>query len=158
MTLERQLCETYDPAYNCGRLLALLDDLQYASQGDVGADIVARFYGNASTYPRNVFQRLLRLEKHHRAKLLKNREKKKIGFALGRKIDDLCALFPGAVPGGPPEFPGILNPHEQGRFALGFHQQKAKDDRDLREYLASKADGATGADVVADASSDPDTD
>ena len=92
--LERQLIETDDPAYNCGRLLAILDDIQYAAQGDVGADVVARFYGNASTFPRNVFPRLLRLEKHHRSKLSKDQKRRHIGIALGRKLDDVFALFP----------------------------------------------------------------
>lgn len=150
--LERQLSETTDPAYNCGRLLAILDDIQYAAQGDVGADVVARFYGNASTFPRNVFPRLLRLEKHHRSKLRKDPKKQHIGIALGRKLDDVFALFPPSYVGGPPEFPGTLSLQEQGRFALGFHQQKAKDNRDLKEYLDKKAAGGlqAGLDSSAD--------
>ncbi len=148
MEITPQLCETYDPAYNCGRLLALLDDIQEEAQGSVGADIVARFYGNASTFPRNVFQRLIRLEKHHRAKLLKDAtpRKRAAGVALGRKIDDVCALFAPATPGGPPEFPGLLSPQEQGRFALGFHQQKARNERDRKEYIAKKAEADANAD------------
>ncbi|WP_406697478.1 type I-C CRISPR-associated protein Cas8c/Csd1 [Singulisphaera sp. Ch08] len=145
--LERQLIETNDPAYNCGRLLAILDDIQYAAQGDVGADVVARFYGNASTFPRNVFPRLLRLEKHHRSKLVKNQKKRHVGIALGRKLDDVFALFRPVSDGGPPDFPGTLSLQEQGRFALGFHQQKAKDNRDLKEYLARKAAGDTSPDL-----------
>ena len=141
MEITPQLCETHDPAYNCGRLLALLDDIQEEAQGSVGADIVARFYGNASTFPRNVFQRLIRLEKHHRAKLLKDAtpRKRAAGVALGRKIDDVCALFAPATPGGPAEFPGLLSPQEQGRFALGFHQQKARNEKDRKEYIVKES-------------------
>ncbi|SIO46569.1 CRISPR-associated protein Cas8c/Csd1, subtype I-C/DVULG [Singulisphaera sp. GP187] len=147
--LERQLIETNDPAYNCGRLLAILDDIQYAAQGDVVADVVARFYGNASTFPRNVFPRLLRLEKHHSSKLRKDHKKRYIGKALSVKLNDVTALFPPVSFGGPPDFPGTLSLQEQGRFALGFHQQKAKDDRDIKEYLARKAAGDTSPDLDA---------
>ena len=42
----------------------------------------------------------------------------------------MFSLFSPASPGAPPDFPGILSLQEQGRFALGFHQQKAKDNRD----------------------------
>lgn len=144
MEITPQLCETTnDPAYNCGRLLAVLEDLQRAALGKVGANVVQRFYGNASTYPRNVFSYLLRLEKHHLAKLLKSKNTESAGYALGRRIDAICGRFPPTAPGGPPEFPALLNPQEQGRFALGFHQQKAKDD-----YLRRKAsDAKKAADV-----------
>jgi CRISPR-associated protein Csd1 len=159
MTIERHLCDTEDKPYNCGRLLALLDDLQYAAQGRVGADIVARFYGNASTFPRNVFQRLLRLAKHHRAKLLKSGAKKQgAGKAIGKRIDDVLALFSPERPDGPPDFPGQLTPQEQGRFALGFHQQKAANERAFQEALARLREGApptdesAAAEVLAEAS------
>lgn len=145
MSVTRHLCETADAPYNCGRLLALLDDLQYQAQGRVGADIVARFYGNASMFPQNVFHRLLRLEKHHRAKLRKvaERPRQLAGLAIGREIDDVIALFPPAYPDGPPQFPRQLTPLEQGRFALGFHQQKAQRDRAIKEARERRAAGQT---------------
>jgi CRISPR-associated protein Csd1 len=137
MEITPQLCVTNDPAYNCGRLLAVLDDLQYAAQGRVGAGIVARYYGNASTFPRNVFPYLLRHSKHHAGKLKKDPSRQAAGFALDSKVNEICGLFPATTPGGPPDFPGLLGPQEQGRFALGFHQQKGKDERDRK--LASEA-------------------
>jgi CRISPR-associated protein Csd1 len=139
MTIEPQLCVTDDRAYNCGRLLAVLDDLQEAAQGQVGAGVVARFYGNASTFPRNAFPRLIRLAKHHAGKLGKSADKKGRGHALERKLNDVCALFPATSPGGPPDFPQLLSLQEQGRFALGFHQQKASDDRDRQKFFADRA-------------------
>ena len=146
MSLERHLfCETKDAAYNCGRLLAVLDDLQEASQGQVGADVIARFYGNASTFPRNVFPRLMRLAKHHSGKLGKSTDKKGRGYALERKIDDICALFQPMSPGGPPEFPQLLNLQDQGRFALGFHQQKADDNRERQQFFADRAEKQANA-------------
>jgi len=145
MTIEPQLCETRDEPYNCGRLLAVLDDLQFAAQGDVGADIIARFYGNASTFPRNVYSRLLRLARVHINKLSK--EKRAAANALERKINDICALFPCTGPSGAPDFPGLLDVREQGRFALGFYQQKAKDQREKDALRASRQAKVQGQDA-----------
>jgi len=142
MVITHQLCETNDPAYNCGRLLAVLDDLQRAALGQVGAGIVARFYGNGSTYPRNVFPYLIKLSKHHVAKLVKDSSKQAAGFALSSRINEICLLFPASSEGGAPEFPGLLNPQQQGRFALGFHQQKGKDERDRKAAISAKKHAA----------------
>ncbi|MDB5351988.1 MAG: CRISPR-associated protein Cas8c/Csd1, subtype [Planctomycetota bacterium] len=133
LAIKRELAETDDPAYNCGRLLALLDDMQYqAHQGEVGADVVARFYGNASTFPANVFSRLLRLEKHHRAKARKDPKTVAAAIAIGRKMDDVIAIFPQSGPRAAPDFPGVLSLRDQGRFAIGFHQQKAESERERK--------------------------
>jgi CRISPR-associated protein Csd1 len=138
MEITHQLCETNDPAYNCGRLLAVLDDLQRAAQGRVGSGIVARFYGNASTYPRNVFSYLMKLSTKHVAKLMKDPRTQAAGFALSSRVNEICLLFPGSGEVGAPEFPGLLNPQQQGRFALGFHQQKGKDERDRKAAIEFK--------------------
>jgi CRISPR-associated protein Csd1 len=138
MEITHQLCETNDPAYNCGRLLAVLDDLQRAAQGRVGSGIVARFYGNASTYPRNVFSYLMKLSKHHVAKLVKDPSTQAAGFALSLRVNEICLLFTASSDGAAAEFPGLLNPQQQGRFALGFHQQKGKDERDRKAASVAK--------------------
>jgi CRISPR-associated protein Csd1 len=131
-----QLCETDDAPYNCGRLLAVLDDIQYKAQGDVGADILARFYGSASTFPCNVFPRLLRLARSHLNKLA--RDDRGAFSALQRRINEICALFPCSAANGAPSFPRQLDIHEQGRFALGFYQQKASDQRDRDRAFAER--------------------
>lgn len=156
MPVERILCETNDRPYNCGRLLAVLDDLQRAAQGQVGADIVSRFYGAASTYPHTVFGRLLDLSEHHKKKLKKSADPKKRnkGWALGSRVDDITSLFLPNDGRDVPEFPPLLTPPEQGRFALGFHQQKAADERAIKKYLADKAAGAATADPIIEAIAD----
>jgi CRISPR-associated protein Csd1 len=116
----------------------VLDDLQQAAQGRVGSGIVSRFYGNASTYPRNVFSYLMKLSKHHVAKLVKDPKTQAAGFALSSRVNEICLLFPGSGEGGVPEFPGLLNPQQQGRFALGFHQQKGKDERERKAAFEAK--------------------
>jgi CRISPR-associated protein Csd1 len=154
MPVEHVLCEeTNDPAYNCGRLLAVLDDLQRAAQGQVGADIVSRFYGAASTYPAQVFQTILKLAKAHENKLKKsaNPRLRNKGYALTSRINDILSRFQPDGDGKAPGFPTVLSPKEQGRFALGFHQQKAADERAVKAYLAAKAAGQTPDDPTLDA-------
>ena len=144
MTAERVLCEeTNDPPYNCGRLLAVLDVLQWAAQGQVGADVVSRFYGAASVYPANAFHTMLKLAKAHEKKLKKSGDpkQKRKGWALSARVNDILARLQPGGEGAAPEFPSILSPKEQGRFALGFHQQKAADHRAIKKYLADKAAG-----------------
>lgn len=157
MPVDRVLCETNDRPYNCGRLLAVLDDLQRAAQGQVGADIVSRFYGAASTYPQNVFGRLLDLAKVHEKKLKKssNPKQRTKGWALASRVRDITSLFLPEEGRDVAGFPALLTPQEQGRFALGFHQQKAADDRAIKKYFADKAAGAaTVADPVLEALAD----
>jgi len=150
MAVDRFLCETNDKPYNCGRLLAVLDDLQRAAQGQVGADIVSRFYGAASTYPKTVFGRLMDLAQHHKKKLAKSsdpRQRSK-GWALMARVNDISAKFGPAEGRDTPDFPALLTPEQQARFALGFHQQKAADDRAIKKYLADKAAGKADADPI----------
>ena len=144
MTIEPQLCETYDPAYNCGRLLAVLDAIQRRALGnEIGADIVARYYGNASSFPSNSFARLTKLARTHLNKLRKGDDKsKRAGQGLENRLNEIMALFQGEK-GQAPEFPGQLTLREQGRFALGFHQQKASDYRIVEAYRAAKRAGQT---------------
>jgi CRISPR-associated protein Csd1 len=140
MSIEPQLCETYDKPYNCGRLLAVLDDIQYqAHKKDVGADVIARYYGNASTFPANVLPRLLRLSNAHLGKLAKGDEKsRKAGRSLQRRLNSILALFRSEGPENVSEFPGLLDIRQQGRFALGFYQQKAHDQRRIDAIRAAK--------------------
>ncbi|HOE42521.1 MAG TPA: type I-C CRISPR-associated protein Cas8c/Csd1 [Rhodoferax sp.] len=58
-----------DPAYHCGRLLAILAKLQHAALGDVGAGVVQRFYAIASTAPGLTFGRLVGNSRNHLGKL-----------------------------------------------------------------------------------------
>lgn len=137
MSIGPRLCEaTADSAYNSGRLLAVLDDLQAAAQGAVGADVLARYYGRASTVPRNVFPSLIQLAQSHLKKL--GGEKPGLAVTFDRRIADILAHFDADGPAGCPDFPGLMTVQQQGRFALGFYQQKAADFREQAERKAAK--------------------
>jgi CRISPR-associated protein Csd1 len=52
---------------------------------------------------------------------------RKAARAIGARIADLMSRFLPGGPGQPPTFPLWLTLEEQGRFALGFYQQRAAD-------------------------------
>lgn len=137
--IEPQVFETGDPAYNCGRLLAIFDDLQreaLSTDGNRfdGAGVVEKYYGSASSAPNTAFGILWRLHQHHLKKISQKGDRgKAAAYAIKRKIADIAALFPQPSPMQPPQFPRTFSLQEQGRFALGFYQQKAADDAARRK-------------------------
>lgn len=148
-----ELSETTDPAYNCGRLLAVLENIQRRSLR-VGADsasvnrprrnagVIERYYGRASTAPRQVFPILLKLSRHHLSKLQKGNESdRKAGYALEGHVAEIIAKLrsAGRSLDSPPEFPGLLSLRGQGVFAIGFYQQKAADQLGQRDHMIAES-------------------
>lgn len=101
-------------AYRLGRLFAALERIQESSAGGPGklnSTIRDRYYGAASSTPVAVFTTLLRLKNGHLKKL-------SVGQAvwfeklLGEILDSVT------------DFPKHLPLPDQGRFALGYYQQR----------------------------------
>ncbi len=124
---EPQLADTPEPAYNLGRLLAVFESLQdrYHNFEKKGAGVVERFYGTASSAPAAVFPQLCKLARHHMSKVRK--EDESAARRLDDQIGDILKKFQPAAPGESPKFKRMLTLPEQGIFALGFYQQRAKD-------------------------------
>lgn len=153
-----ELADTPDPAYNLGRLLAVLDALQKRSliankEGGgkkltLNAGVIQRYYGRASTAPAQVFPLLIKLSTHHTSKLQKgNEQDKKAASRLEEWKEEIMAKFKSTI-GEAPTFPMILRLEEQGKFALGFYQQKAFDREQYRKWVETK--GKEGEEVVTD--------
>lgn len=104
-----------DPAYHCGRLLAVLAAVQYSALGDVGAGIVQRYYAAASATPALVLGRLVRTSQFHLEKL---------SGGLKHWYEDKIASIMVRIDG---DFPQILQLDQQSLFALGYYQQLASD-------------------------------
>jgi CRISPR-associated protein Csd1 len=120
-----------DRAYACGRLLAFLARCQSPKDFGAGAQLLERFFGTASTAPRAVFPTLLRLNRHHIAKI----RDEMAGFAVNLETEleeRVAPLRPTADR--PADFPALLSLAEQGRFSLGFYHQRA----DYRSESADK--------------------
>jgi len=100
-------------AYHCGRLLAVLANLQRAALGDVGAGVVQRYYVATSQTPGLVLGRLTSNAQNHLGKLEGG-----LAFWYETKIADVM----GRLGDGAPRF---LDLEGQGLFALGYYQQIA---------------------------------
>lgn len=139
--IEPQVYDTDDAAYNCGRLLAIFEDLQAKAQEYKleGASVVERYYGSASSAPNSAFGILWRLHQHHLKKVARQGDRGKAAAeAIKRRIAEIACRFPQPKPNLPPSFPRTFNLQAQGRFALGFYQQKAADDAARRAARSDK--------------------
>lgn len=96
--------------YLLGRLFAVLERAQELANGE--ASIASRYYGAASSAPSTVFGTLLRLLRHHLAKIEYH----------GTRVN-LEKLF-GEIMAGLADFPSILPLADQGRFAIGYYHQR----------------------------------
>lgn len=105
-----------NPAYLLGRLFALLENIQRLALGDkVNATITDKYYASASTVPYSVYPRLLSGSKHHFSKIRK--DKPGLAFNLEKDLSEIMAKLPS-------EFPRHFSIENQGRFAIGYYQQK----------------------------------
>ena len=100
-------------AYHCGRLLAVLANLQRAALGDVGAGVVQRYYSAASQMPGLVLGRLIGNARHHLGKLEGG-----LAYWYENQIADVMSHLRDNAP-------RILDLEGQGLFALGYYQQLA---------------------------------
>jgi CRISPR-associated protein Csd1 len=121
---EQPMTESLDtgqrnPAYICGRLLAEYEGLQYRASGDtkVNLSVADRYYSLASTNPKIAFPRVVDLGQKHLRKL--RRDGPGAAVAIEQRIQELCEII-GFV------FPPMLSLEDQGRFALGYHHQRAQ--------------------------------
>ncbi len=69
-----------DEAYNCGRLLAVFEELQaaYHEYKLEGASVVEKYYGTAAASPNSAFGILWRLHQHHLKKVRRNNPAKAV--------------------------------------------------------------------------------
>jgi CRISPR-associated protein Csd1 len=127
-TMEQLELQNRKPAYLCGRLLGVLESIQYAALGKTNSTIVGRYYGAASSAPASVFGTLMRGAQAHLEKLRKNREG--AHSALQQRLEE--------VQSGLEKFPKTLKLEEQGLFALGYYHQKAADRASAAAHKLSK--------------------
>lgn len=109
------------PAYLCGRLFAVLENIQQrASNYSLNRTIKDAYFASASVRPAIVFPKLLALAQHHMAKL-------ENGHFADRQISEITALLG-------TEFPSTLSLKEQGVFMLGYYQQKESTTQKIKMY------------------------
>ena len=104
-------------AYRLGRLFAVYENVQRAALDTVNATIKDRYFGAASATPASIFPLLERNSAHHLASLRKG-DKGGLAHWFEREIDAILSAVETA-------FPRSLRLEDQGRFALGYHHQRA---------------------------------
>jgi len=103
-----------DPAYLCGRIMAVLANIQNAALGDVGAGVVQRYYAAASATPALVLGRLVRTAQIAHLP--------KIDGGLRHHFESQMTQLWSRMKTAPPT---TLTLEQQTLFALGFYQQQA---------------------------------
>lgn len=122
-------------AYQVGRLMALLAEVQRKALGDVGAGVVQRYYAAASATPALVLGRLVRGAQHHLHKVGSNNP------GLAHWFEDqiasvFCRMDASSLP-------ATLSLEEQSLFALGYYQQLAH--RNQKDEQPKTAEETTDA-------------
>lgn len=132
--------EQCNPAYLCGRLLAVLEQIQDRAIPGLKNGIVERFYGAASSTPAAVFPTLIRKAMAHLGKI--QAMNPGAHGALQQRLEDIMA-------GITPAFPNTLTMREQGLFSLGYYHQRAHDRTQARERKQAKEAAQAAAANVA---------
>ncbi|MCX8033324.1 MAG: type I-C CRISPR-associated protein Cas8c/Csd1 [Thermoleophilia bacterium] len=109
--------ESQHPGYLCGRLLAILENIQRAAVPGINATVVERYFGSAASSPASVLGPLLRQAQFHLGKLRRTNEGAYV--RLQSALEEVMRQLR--------EFPAVLNLKEQGLFALGYYHQRAQD-------------------------------
>lgn len=111
--------------YQCGRLMALLADIQRQALPDVGTGVVQRYYAAASATPALVFGRLIRNSNAHLDKI------GELANLYEGKLAEVWASIKGKVP-------KTLTLEEQTLFAMGYYQQIARIRKQIADAVAAK--------------------
>jgi len=157
MQLQSKLtADTPDPAYNCGRLLSVFDNLQrkahLAENGGaskLNTTLAERYFGAAASNPNGAFSMMWRLHMHHLKKIRQKGEPgQKTAAAFQRSIMEICRYFKASSKDGTPQFPRVFTLVQQGRFALGYYQQEAERAERIRLWMErKKAEGKLSPDI-----------
>ena len=106
----------HNPAYLCGRLLAVLGSAELASTRSDRASITDRYFVIASTAPAAAFSRLHLKGRQH----LNNVRRHSVPAhrALESATEEILDILT--------DFPTVLNMEEQGLFGLGYYHQRIR--------------------------------
>lgn len=144
--------ELETPAQTCGKLLAILEDLQrqsaFVDRRKINATLVDRFFGAASTSPATVFGTLLADAQAHLTKLRKTRYTKY--DAIQCELETTLAALDG--------FPPTLNMKQQALFSLGYYHQRAAQRKGSAEGFANNQAQAAALEPTLDIEPDSSAD
>ncbi len=120
------------PGYHLGRLMALLEDLQYAALGKVNTNVTDRFYGSLSSTPIMPFRALMNGAQAHLSKLRKDPSKSGLSQTYERRIAEISDHLH--------TIPPTLDLENQALFSLGYYHQKAEKFEAIDDAKKAKGD------------------
>lgn len=104
--------------YRLGRLFAVLEKVQAEANPGLNTTIRDSYFGSASSTPSAVFPSLMRRSQHHMSKLRK--EKPGLYVTRDKLIQTICDDGIDGKLG----FSPVLSLADQGRFIIGYYQQR----------------------------------
>ena len=108
------------PAYQCGRMFAILEQIQRAALGEINTTIADKFLPAATTTPRAI---LVMLNKNASGHLRRLRRTRTGAYrALNSSLDEVLGHL-----GADTNIPAVLDTAGQAQFILGYHHQRAAD-------------------------------
>jgi CRISPR-associated protein Csd1 len=108
--------EETNPAYQLGRMFAMVEIAQRMALGKVNAGVRDRYFGAATATPGSIFPLLLRGMQNHLGKLRKGGKGGFIEEEMNQIMEKLGSSMPRS-----------LRLEEQGRFVIGYyHQRRAR--------------------------------
>lgn len=134
-------------AYHCGRLLCVLDQIQYLALGRRPAtSLSAKHFAAASRTPGVVFGQLLSSVMSRHVSELQS------PYWAQMRIASILEKLEGGI------FPRVLNLEEQGLFALGFFQEQAasreKANKDGKEEVGEVGESPEGREDLGEAAAE----
>ncbi len=110
-----------DQAYLCGRLFAVLENIQNQAVGggELNSTIKDKYFASASAKPASIFPTLIKLSQHHMKKLNDGSQ-----IFHAKLVGEIMNMLEN-------EFPKTLSLVEQGKFMIGYYQQ-------VQDFFASK--------------------
>ena len=121
-----------EPAYLCGRLLSLLEEIQYGAVGEVGSNVIDRFFGRAATAPGTVFGDLVIRAKAHLGAMRREERKRGYAISLERRMGEIIRNLP-------PGLPLTLSPRGRATFAVGYYHERQSRFAKSKDTLAANA-------------------
>ena len=102
-----------NPAYLCGRLFAVLENIQNfaVGGGQLNSTIKDKYFASAAAKPASVFPTLIKLSQYHMKKLSEGRQ-----IFHAKLVGEIMNMLTN-------EFPKTLSLADQGRFMIGYYQQ-----------------------------------
>lgn len=106
--------ENRDAAYLCGRAFAVMEKAQEeASEKELNRTIKDTYFASAMTKPTSVMPKLIKLNQYHLRKIAQEGRKKYFAKMLGIILDGIHG-----------DFPVRMDMKGQGKFILGYYQQR----------------------------------